>query len=87
MDVFRSYTDTHFEPDYGNSLKPVIDFLAERPEVDMAGLAILGISVGGYFVTRATTHEPRTKALIANSPVLKWERGVKNESWHDSAKR
>jgi dienelactone hydrolase len=87
MDVFRFYTDTHFEPDYENPLKTVIDFLAERPEVDMERLAILGMSFGRYFATRATAYEPRIKAFVANSPILKWEKGVKNESWHDSAKR
>ena len=70
MDVFRFHPDTHFEPDYENPLKTVIDFLTERPEVDMGRLAILGISFGGYFATRATAHEPRVKALIANSPIV-----------------
>ncbi len=70
MDVFRFYTDTHFEPDYENPLRTAIDFLAERPEVDMERLAMLGISFGGYFATRATAHEPRIKALIGNSPIL-----------------
>jgi pimeloyl-ACP methyl ester carboxylesterase len=70
MDVFRFHPDTHFEPDYENPLKTVIDFLAERSEVDMGRLAILGISFGGYFATRATAHEPRVKALIANSPIV-----------------
>jgi dienelactone hydrolase len=50
MDVFRFHPDTHFEPDYENPLKTVIDFLAERSEVDMGRLAILGLSFGGYFV-------------------------------------
>lgn len=70
MDVFRFYPNTYFEPDYEKPLKAVIDFLAERPDVDMERLAILGISFGGYFATRATAHEPRIKALIANSPIL-----------------
>jgi pimeloyl-ACP methyl ester carboxylesterase len=70
MDVFRFHPDTHFEPDYENPLKTVIDFLAERSEVDMGRLAILGLSFGGYFATRATAHEPRVKALIANSPIV-----------------
>jgi pimeloyl-ACP methyl ester carboxylesterase len=70
MDVFRFYPNTYFEPADEKPLKTVIDFLAERPEVDMGRLALLGISFGGYFATRATAHEPRIKALIANSPIL-----------------
>ncbi|MEM7009795.1 MAG: CocE/NonD family hydrolase, partial [Thermodesulfobacteriota bacterium] len=50
--------------------KTVIDFIQDRPEVDMGRLALMGISFGGYFVTRAASHEPRIKALIPNSPIL-----------------
>jgi len=70
MDVFRFYTGTHFEPDFENPTKTVIDFIENRPEVDMDRLAFMGISFGGYFSTRATSHEPRIKALIPNSPVI-----------------
>ena len=48
----------------------MIDFFAFRQEVDTDKLALLGISIGGYFATRAACHEPRITALIANSPVL-----------------
>jgi pimeloyl-ACP methyl ester carboxylesterase len=70
MDVFRFYSGTHFEPDFENPTKTVIDFIEQRPEVDMNRLAFMGISFGGYFSTRATSHEPRIKALIANSPII-----------------
>lgn len=70
MDVFRFYSRTHFEPDFENPTKTVIDFIQDRPEVDMDKLAFMGISFGGYFATRATSHEPRIKALIANSPII-----------------
>jgi pimeloyl-ACP methyl ester carboxylesterase len=70
MDLFRFYPETFFEPDYEHVLGTVIDHLSKRPEIDMDRLALMGISFGGYFVTRAAAHEPRIKALIANSPVL-----------------
>ncbi|WP_133128414.1 alpha/beta hydrolase family protein [Legionella nagasakiensis] len=70
MDVFRSYSDTFFEPDFEEVVKRVIDHFAFRQEVDMQKLALLGVSIGGYFATRAASHEPRIKALVANSPVL-----------------
>ncbi len=70
MDVFRFYTGTHFEPDFENPTKAVIDFIQDRPEVDMNRLALMGISFGGYFATRAAAHESRIRALIANSPIL-----------------
>jgi len=70
MDIFRMYSSTHFEPDFENPTKTVIDFIKDRPEVDMDSLALMGISFGGYFATRAASYEPRIKALIANSPIL-----------------
>lgn len=70
MDVFRNYPDTFFEPDFEEIVKRVIDHFEFRQEVDMRKLALLGVSIGGYFATRAACYEPRIKALIANSPVL-----------------
>lgn len=70
MDVFRKFPDTYFEPDFENVVKKVIDFYEFRQEVDLDSLALLGISIGGYFATRAASFEPRITALIANSPVL-----------------
>ncbi len=70
MDVFRFYMATHFEPDFENPTKTVIDYIQDRPEVDMDQLALMGISFGGYFASRAASREPRIKALIANSPIL-----------------
>jgi pimeloyl-ACP methyl ester carboxylesterase len=70
MDVFRFFTGTHFEPDFEKPTKAVIDFIQDRPEVDMERLALMGISFGGYFAARAASYEPRIKALIANSPIL-----------------
>lgn len=70
MDVFRYYPHTYFEPDFEHVVSSVINFFSFRDEVDMDSLALLGISIGGYFATRAASHEPRIKALIANSPIL-----------------
>jgi dipeptidyl aminopeptidase/acylaminoacyl peptidase len=57
MDLYRFFTNTHFEPDFENVTKTVIDFIIDRPEVDPARLALMGISVGGYFSTRSAAHE------------------------------
>ncbi|GGI92108.1 alpha/beta hydrolase family protein [Legionella impletisoli] len=70
MDIFRTYPDTYFEPDFEHVVAKVIDAFSFREEVDMEHLALLGVSIGGYFATRAASHEARIKALIANSPVL-----------------
>ncbi|KGP63978.1 peptidase S9 [Legionella norrlandica] len=70
MDVFRKYSDTYFEPDFDLVVKRVINYFEFRQEVNMAKLALMGISFGGYFATRAASCEPRIKILIANSPIL-----------------
>lgn len=70
MDVFRQYPNTHFEPDFEHVVKRIINHFEHRHEVDMNTLALMGISFGGYFATRAAAYEPRIKTLIANSPIL-----------------
>lgn len=70
MDVFRNHPEQGFEPDFENVVSTVIDHFKNRSDIDMDHLALLGLSVGGYFATRAASREPRIKYLIANSPVL-----------------
>jgi pimeloyl-ACP methyl ester carboxylesterase len=70
MDTARTEPDTHFVPDTETWVSPWIDRALDRPEVDPDRLAVLGISFGGYFMSRAAAHEPRIKALVANSPVI-----------------
>lgn len=70
MDLYRFFTNTHFEPDFENVTKTVIDFIYDRPEIDPSKLALMGISLGGYFSARSAAHDTRIKALIPNSPIL-----------------
>ncbi len=70
MDTLRYNPDAHFEPDFENPTKVVLNFCVEHPGVDQERLALLGISFGGYFAARAAAFEKRIKALIANSPIL-----------------
>ena len=70
MDLYRFFANTHFEPDFENVTKTVIDFIDDRPEVDTSKLALMGVSLGGYFATRSAAYDQRIKALITNSPIL-----------------
>jgi dienelactone hydrolase len=52
-------------PDYEVPGKACIDYLLSRPEVDGDKMALLGISMAGYYAPRVAAFENRIKALIA----------------------
>jgi len=58
-----------WEPDTEKPVGAVIDALVERHGVDPSRLALLGMSLGGYFAARSAAEEPRLAAVIA-TPVL-----------------
>jgi pimeloyl-ACP methyl ester carboxylesterase len=70
MDCIRFHPEMTFQPDFETPVKTALDYFAGHPGVSAECLALLGISFGGYFCTRATAHEPRIRALIANSPII-----------------
>lgn len=51
--------------DYEAPVKVCIDYLVNRPEVDAARIALMGISMAGYYAPRAAAFDPRVKALVA----------------------
>jgi len=51
-------------PDYEVPVKAAVDYLMTRVEVDRDRVALMGTSMGGYYVARAAAFEPRVKALI-----------------------
>ncbi len=55
-----------FRPDWEAVIAPVVDHSIERPEVDPARIALLGISLGGYLAPRAASGERRLAACIAD---------------------
>jgi dipeptidyl aminopeptidase/acylaminoacyl peptidase len=52
-------------PDYEVPGKACIDYLVSRPEVDPERVALLGISMAGYYAPRVAAFEKRLKALVA----------------------
>jgi dienelactone hydrolase len=52
-------------PDYEVPGKACIDYLVARPEVDPARVALLGISMAGYYAPRVAAFDQRLKALVA----------------------
>ncbi len=47
--------------------KPIVDWLAARPEVDGERIGLSGTSFGTFFSTMLTAHEPRIKACAVTS--------------------
>ena len=68
--MLRLNPDLAFRPDYEMPVRAAVDYALSRPEIDSRRLALIGISVGGYLAPRAAAHEPRIKALIADSPII-----------------
>lgn len=69
MDTMRFHPKLHFIPEYERVMAPALDYLLARPQTDPERIALMGISFGGYFAIRMAAHEPRIRALIANSPI------------------
>ncbi|MCC6868161.1 MAG: prolyl oligopeptidase family serine peptidase [Burkholderiales bacterium] len=69
MDTIRFHPGLPFIPDYERVTAAALDHLLARPEVDARRVALMGISFGGYFVTRSAVYDARIRALIANSPI------------------
>lgn len=52
-------------PDFECFTSAVVDYLAQRPEIDMERLGILGRSLGGYYAVRSAALDHRFKACVA----------------------
>ncbi|HEX9443221.1 MAG TPA: alpha/beta hydrolase [Candidatus Binatia bacterium] len=51
-------------PDYEVPARACVDYLVARPEVDPDRIAVMGISMAGYYAPRAAAFDPRVKALV-----------------------
>lgn len=51
-------------PDYEVPTSACIDWLVERPEIDPGRIALMGISMAGYYAPRAAAFDNRVKALV-----------------------
>ena len=66
-----------FRPDMDTPMKPVVEYLLSRRDVDPERLAAYGISGGGYYVPRAAAYDKRIKACVANSLLYDLDRILK----------
>ncbi|EHY60725.1 hypothetical protein HRR83_000494 [Exophiala dermatitidis] len=61
----------YWEIEAERSIAAVIDHLIGHLDVDPRKLALLGMSLGGYFACRAAAHERRLAAVIATTPLYR----------------
>ena len=59
-----------FRPDWEKVITPVVDYALKRRDVDPKRIALLGISQGGYWVSRAVAFEKRIAAAVADPGVV-----------------
>jgi dipeptidyl aminopeptidase/acylaminoacyl peptidase len=51
-------------PDYEVPVAACLDYLEARPEIDADRMALIGISMAGYYAPRAAAFDARVKALV-----------------------
>ncbi|MCH7915593.1 MAG: alpha/beta fold hydrolase [Deltaproteobacteria bacterium] len=51
-------------PDFEKPVGAAVDYLIRRGDIDPTRIALLGLSMGGYYVARAAAYERRVKACV-----------------------
>src|SRR6266571_5477257 len=59
--------------DYERAASAVVDWIEERADLDVAKIAMWGVSLGGYYAPRASAYERRIRACIALSGPFEWK--------------
>jgi pimeloyl-ACP methyl ester carboxylesterase len=54
-------------PDYEAAVRPLLDLLATRADLDHERIGVVGVSLGGYYAPRVVAHEPRVAAVAGIS--------------------
>lgn len=67
----------YFRHDWEAIVTPAVDYALSRPDVDGSRLALMGMSLGGYFAARAAAFEHRFKAVILFDGVYDWNEGFR----------
>jgi pimeloyl-ACP methyl ester carboxylesterase len=64
--------DLPIRPEYEVAVAAVLDELAERQDLDLDRVGVLGVSLGGYYAPRVAAFEPRVKAAVGLSGPYKF---------------
>jgi len=64
--------DIPIRGDYEVPVKAVADYIESRGDLDATRIAVMGVSLGGYYAPRATAFEKRIKACLSLSGPYSW---------------
>lgn len=68
--------DLTFRPDWENVLGPVIDHALTIPGIDHDRIGVMGMSFGGFLVTRAAAFDKRVKLCVPDPGSVSWGAGM-----------
>lgn len=68
--------DLTFRPDWENVLGPVIDYALTIPGIDHDRIGVMGMSFGGFLVTRAAAFDKRVKLCVPDPGSVSWGAGM-----------
>jgi 2,6-dihydroxypseudooxynicotine hydrolase len=54
-----------WRPDFDRAIYAVLDYLAQRPEIDPGRIGIIGRSTGGFYAPKAAATDPRIRAAVS----------------------
>lgn len=75
----RRYQGKGFIPDWWSAVTPVVDYIAQRSDVDMENVALLGYSFGGQLAPVAASHEQRLKAVVSIDGLVNFQQVLLNQ--------
>jgi pimeloyl-ACP methyl ester carboxylesterase len=67
-----AFEGMHHRHDVEVPMRAVLDYLEDRPDVDMNRIGAYGLSLGGYIVLRSAAFEKRIKACAVSTPIIDW---------------
>jgi len=69
-------------PDCEHFVRPTVDFLLARPDVDPSRLCVVGESFAAYLVPRAAAFEPRFAAAVSWGAIYSWGEEYRPREWY-----
>ncbi|MDW3180067.1 MAG: alpha/beta fold hydrolase [Acidimicrobiia bacterium] len=63
---------SNIRPDYNVAVSALIDWIEQQDALDHTRIAVVGVSLGGYYAPLAAAHEPRISATVGNCGPYDW---------------